>query len=80
MFKRRESLEIKDAQSIKIINEADTFIYRDPESKLYQVVEAKSGMAIAEAATKSAAVEQATARLNKMGVETFQSKIAEAID
>lgn len=71
--------EIKDAQSIKIINEADTFIYRDPESKLYQVVEAKSGMAIAEAATKSEVVKQATARLNKMGIETFQSKIQEAI-
>ena len=71
--------EIKDAQSIKIINEADTFIYKDAESKLYQVVEAKSGMAIAEASTRSAAVEQATARLNKMGLETFQSKIQEVI-
>jgi hypothetical protein len=29
-------------------------------------------MAIAEATTRSAAVEQATARLNKMGLETFQ--------
>lgn len=72
--------EVKDAKSIKIINEADTFIYRDPESKLYQVVEAKSGMAIAEASTRSAAIEQATAKLNKMGVETFQNKIQEAID
>lgn len=72
--------EIKNAQTVKIINEADTFIYKDAESKLYQVVEAKSGMAIAEASTKSTAIEQATARLNKMGVETFQNKIQEAID
>jgi len=71
--------EIKDAKSIKIINEADTFIYRDPESRLYQVVEAKSGMAIAEAATRDGAIQQATTRLNKWGVETFQSKIQEAI-
>lgn len=71
--------EIKNAQTVKIINEADTFIYKDAESKLYQVVEAKSGMAIAEASTKSTAIEQATARLNKMGLETFQSKIQEVI-
>lgn len=72
--------EIKNAQTVKIINEADTFIYKDAESKLYQVVEAKSGMAIAEASTRSTAIEQATAKLNKMGVETFQNKVQEVIN
>lgn len=72
-------VEQPKAQTVVLNKEIDTFIYQDPKSKQFDIVEAKTGGRVASGATYEEAVTNANALINKLGLEKFQARIQETI-